>query len=166
MRQLSLVGFRWRRKHPSNLGAYRWTRSPHRDVVGMQTTLGEQLLDLTVRERERKYHPSASRMTSGSNCRHLNRPESEAVSRSIEPAYQITPPKLQHFLLLRRVTNAYGFQAQTGWRFTQTQTFTERKKSCARSMKSMTPTRSRQRKSVKRCGALSRAVTLNEATPT
>ena len=35
-------------------------------------------------------------MTSGSNCRHLKRPETE-VSRSIEPAYQITPAKLQHF---------------------------------------------------------------------
>src|SRR5271166_1470038 len=36
-------------------------------------------------------------MTSGSNCRHLKRPETEGVSRSIELAYQITPPKLQHF---------------------------------------------------------------------
>src|SRR5271165_4751145 len=47
---------------------------------------------------KRKYQPTASRMTSGSNCRHLNRPETEGMSRSIEPAYQITPPKLQHFL--------------------------------------------------------------------
>jgi hypothetical protein len=38
-------------------------------------------------------------MTSGSNCRHLKRPETEGVSRSIELAYQITPPKLQHFPL-------------------------------------------------------------------
>jgi hypothetical protein len=36
-------------------------------------------------------------MTSGSNCRHLKRPETEGVSRSIEPAYQITPAELQHF---------------------------------------------------------------------
>src|SRR5580700_6856343 len=36
-------------------------------------------------------------MISGSNCRHLKRPETEGVSRSIELAYQITPPKLQHF---------------------------------------------------------------------
>jgi hypothetical protein len=33
------------------------------------------------------------------NCRHLKRPETEGVSRSIELAYQITPPKLQHFRL-------------------------------------------------------------------
>jgi hypothetical protein len=36
-------------------------------------------------------------MTSGSNWRHLNRPETEGVSRSIEPAYQITPSRLQRF---------------------------------------------------------------------
>src|SRR5271166_2481953 len=36
-------------------------------------------------------------MTSGSNCRHLKRPETEGVSRSIELAHRITPPKLQHF---------------------------------------------------------------------
>ena len=47
-------------------------------------------------------------MTSGSNCRSLNRPETEGLSRSIEPAYQITPPKLQHFLLGRVHQRALG----------------------------------------------------------
>src|SRR5260221_1407539 len=46
---------------------------------------------------KRKYQPTASRIISGSNCRHLKRPETEGVSRSIEQAYQITPAKLQHF---------------------------------------------------------------------
>src|SRR5260370_20149407 len=34
-------------------------------------------------------------MTSGSNCLHLNRPETDDA-RSICPAYQTTPAKLQH----------------------------------------------------------------------
>src|ERR1700730_18073273 len=46
---------------------------------------------------KRKYQPTASRIISGSNWRHLKRPETEGASKSIEPAYQITPPKLQHF---------------------------------------------------------------------
>jgi hypothetical protein len=35
-------------------------------------------------------------MTSGSNCRHLNRPQTEDA-RSIGQAYQLKPPNLQHF---------------------------------------------------------------------
>src|SRR5882762_1428583 len=31
---------------------------------------------------KRKYHPTASRMTSGSNCRHLNKPQTEDARRS------------------------------------------------------------------------------------
>jgi hypothetical protein len=38
---------------------------------------------------------SRVRMTSGSNCLHLNRPETDDA-RSIGPAYQTTPVKLQH----------------------------------------------------------------------
>src|ERR1700726_5236755 len=49
-------------------------------------------------EREkRKYHPTASRIISGSNCRHLNRPQTEEARRSIRPAYHGLPAKLQHF---------------------------------------------------------------------
>src|SRR6202163_115298 len=49
-------------------------------------------------EREkRKYHPTARRIISGSNCRHLNRPQTEEASRSIQPTYHGLPPKLQHF---------------------------------------------------------------------
>src|SRR5271169_3435015 len=48
-------------------------------------------------EREkRKYHPTASRMTSGSNCRHLNKPQTEEARRSIRPVYHGLPVKLQH----------------------------------------------------------------------
>src|ERR1700680_2372875 len=38
-------------------------------------------------------------MTSGSNCLHLNRPETDDA-RSIGPAYQTTPAKLQHCLIM------------------------------------------------------------------
>src|ERR1700757_3517234 len=36
-------------------------------------------------------------MTSGSNCRHLNRPQNEEARRSIWPAYHGVTAKLQHF---------------------------------------------------------------------
>jgi hypothetical protein len=35
-------------------------------------------------------------MTSGSNCRHLNKPQTEEARRSIRPAYHGLPAKLQH----------------------------------------------------------------------
>jgi hypothetical protein len=35
-------------------------------------------------------------MTSGSNCRHLNKPQTEEARRSIRPAYHGLPVKLQH----------------------------------------------------------------------
>ena len=38
-------------------------------------------------EREkRKYHPTANRMTSGSNCRHLNKPQTEEAWNATSPA--------------------------------------------------------------------------------
>src|SRR5271166_6006264 len=46
-------------------------------------------------KEKRRYQPTARRMTSGSNCLHLNRPETDDA-RSIGPAYQTTPAKLQH----------------------------------------------------------------------
>src|SRR5271165_247157 len=73
--------------------------SPHRDVVDRKSALGKEFFHLAADREKRRYQPTASRMTSGSNCRHLKRPETEGVSRSIERAYQITPPKLQHFPL-------------------------------------------------------------------
>src|SRR5260221_13233012 len=57
---------------------------------------------------KRKYQPTASRIISGSNCRHLKRPETEGVSRSIEQAYQITPAKLQHFPFVHRQFHRMG----------------------------------------------------------
>jgi hypothetical protein len=36
-------------------------------------------------------------MTSGSNCRHLNRPQTEEARMSIRPAYHGVTAKLQHF---------------------------------------------------------------------
>src|SRR5260221_888534 len=40
-------------------------------------------------------------MTSGSNCRHLNKPQTEDARRSILPAYHRMTAKLQHFQLAR-----------------------------------------------------------------
>src|SRR5208283_3824553 len=48
-------------------------------------------------KEKRRYQPTARRMTSGSNCLHLNRPETDDA-RSIGPAYQTTPAKSQHCL--------------------------------------------------------------------
>ncbi len=56
-------------------------------------TRGNESCDTT------QYQPTASKMTSGSNCRHLNRTETEGA-RSIGPAYQVKPPSLQHFQLM------------------------------------------------------------------
>ena len=39
-------------------------------------------------------------MTSGSNCRHLNKPQTEEARRSIRPAYHGLPVKLQHCPIL------------------------------------------------------------------
>src|SRR5271167_3446218 len=54
-------------------------------------------LESTARydKEKRRYQPTARRMTSGSNCLHLNRPETDDA-RSIGAAYQTTPAKLQH----------------------------------------------------------------------
>src|SRR3984893_7319137 len=49
-------------------------------------------------------------MTSGSNCLHLNRPETDDA-RSIGPAYQTTPAKLQH--CLRKNTGIRGWICAT-----------------------------------------------------
>ena len=54
--RLSLVGFRWRRKQRCNWGAYRWTRS--RDVIGVQTTLGESNSSTSRYESEKRELPT------------------------------------------------------------------------------------------------------------
>ena len=50
-------------------------------------------------KEKRKYNPTARRITSGSNSRHLNRPAIEGTS-DIRPAYHLPTRKLQHFRLL------------------------------------------------------------------
>src|SRR5260221_13396746 len=97
MRQLSLVGFRWRRKHRCNSGAYRRT---HRHTVTWSACNPRSASNSSTSRydrQKRKYHPTASRMTSGSNCRHLNKPQTEDARRSIQPAYHRVTVKLQHF---------------------------------------------------------------------
>src|SRR4029077_17010951 len=70
---------------------------PDGDVIGAQAPLSASNSSTSRYEREkRKYHPTASRMTSGSNCRHLNKPQTEEARRSIRPAYHGLPVKLQH----------------------------------------------------------------------
>ena len=65
-------------------------------MIGAQAPLGEQLLDVAVRKGKAQV-PTASRMTFGSNCRHLNKLQTEEARRSIRPAYHGVPAKLQHF---------------------------------------------------------------------
>src|SRR6516164_9304161 len=86
MRQLSLVSFRWRRKHRHTVT---WSACKPRSASNSSTSRYER--------EKRKYHPTASRMTSGSNCRHLNRPQTEDARTSIQPAYHGVTAKLQHF---------------------------------------------------------------------
>ena len=50
---------------------------------------------------KRRYQPTASRITSGSNWRHLNSPEIDGA-RSIGPAYQVKPPNLQRYTLVKQ----------------------------------------------------------------
>src|SRR6202011_370193 len=59
-------------------------------------------------KEKRRYQPTARRMTSGSNCLHLNRPETDDA-RSIGPAYQTTPAKLQHCHLRGLKVPCWGF---------------------------------------------------------
>ena len=58
MRQLSLVGFRWRRKTRCSSGAHRLDPSPNRDVIGVQPP-GEQLLHVAIREGQLLYFNGA-----------------------------------------------------------------------------------------------------------
>ena len=84
----------WSGAKGTNFRAISLDPPPDGDVIGVQARLGEQLLDVAVRKGKRKYHPTASRMTSGSNCRHLNKPQTEAAWRSIRPAYYGLPVTL------------------------------------------------------------------------
>jgi hypothetical protein len=45
-------------------------------------------------------------MTSGSNCRHLNKPQTADARRSILPAYHRMTAKLQHFPFLIRFSSS------------------------------------------------------------
>src|SRR6516162_9984392 len=62
---------------------------------------------------KRRYQPTARRITSGSNCRHLKRPQTEEARRSIRPTYHGVTPKLQHFPL----AILCGFPAVSFWSF-------------------------------------------------
>jgi hypothetical protein len=66
-------------------------------VIHHDAAFRQEFLDVAVREGKAQVPPTASRITSGSNWRHLNRPET-VETRDIGPAYQRTGEKLQHFL--------------------------------------------------------------------
>src|SRR5260370_42071090 len=76
---------RGRFRHP---GSYR--RIPSPSAVCTRTSSTSR-----YDKEKRRYQSTARRMTSGSNCLHLNRRETDGA-RSIGPAYQTTPAKLQH----------------------------------------------------------------------
>src|SRR5258708_12815178 len=125
MRQLSLVGFRWRRKHRCNSGAYRGT---HRHTVTWSACNSS-----TSRydKEKRKYHTTANRMTSGSNCRHLNKPQTKDARRSVQLPYHRMTAKLQHFPFgfcglcreAERRVYAYGEKKQFAVRLTRCLSF-------------------------------------------
>src|SRR4029077_5114955 len=82
---------------------------PDGDVIGAQAPRSASNSSTSRYEREkRKYHPTASRMTSGSNCRHLNKPQPEEARRSIRPAYHGLSAKLQHFLFVQLLERRTG----------------------------------------------------------
>jgi hypothetical protein len=89
------MGLSLERKGRSISGAYRWTRTPHRDVIGVEASLGKQLLNVPVGKREAQV-PADLLDDLRFELPPLKRPETEGVSRSIAPTYQIAPPKLQH----------------------------------------------------------------------
>ena len=73
----------------------------------MPAILGESAFGIELRDGGRihgvavgvDHQPTASRITSGSNRRHLNSPEIDGtrnIRASYQPAYQVKPPKLQH----------------------------------------------------------------------
>jgi hypothetical protein len=70
---------------------------PDGDVVDRKSALGKELFHIAIRSEKRRYQPTARRTTSGSNCRHLNRAQTEDARRSILPAYHGVTAKLQHF---------------------------------------------------------------------
>jgi hypothetical protein len=96
----SLLGFEPREWPADNRRAVLMTRGAHRHTVTWSACKSRSASNSSTSryEREkRKYQPTANRMTSGSNSRHLNRPQTEDARRSIQPAYHGVTAKLQHF---------------------------------------------------------------------
>ena len=74
-----------------NFRAVTFDPPPDGDAIGAQAPLGQQLLHITIREREAQIPTTARRITSGSNWRHLSRPhieESEEHPTSLSPGLQ------------------------------------------------------------------------------
>jgi len=60
---------------------------PNRDVVDQKPALSQEFLYVAIREREAQIPADGQENTSDSNCRHLNRPQTEEARRSIRAAY-------------------------------------------------------------------------------
>ena len=77
----------------------------------------DEALDSTSRydKEKRKYQSTASRMTSGSNYHHLNRPLTEEARRSIWPAHRGVTAKLQHFRADCQFGNHPYTKGRPGW---------------------------------------------------
>ena len=77
-------------------------------MIGVQASLSQKLFDTTVRQGKAQVPTYGQENHSGSNCRHLNRPQTEEARMSIlmstRPAYHGGTAKLQHFRFITPVT--------------------------------------------------------------
>src|SRR5271166_4970065 len=75
-------------------------KSPYRLISACKPRSASNSSTSRYESEKRKYQPTARRITSGSNWRHLNRQETDDA-KSIGPPYQTTPAKLQHCPIMR-----------------------------------------------------------------
>src|SRR5208282_750023 len=71
-------------------------KSPYRLISACKPRSASNSSTSRYESEKRKYQPTARRITSGSNCRRLNRSQTEDARRSILPAYHGVNAKLQH----------------------------------------------------------------------
>src|SRR5271166_1209681 len=86
-------------------------KSPYRLISACNPRSASNSSTSRYESEKRKYQPTARTITSGSNWRHLNRPQTEDARRSILPAYHGVTAKLQHFrrAVTLRFTNKLDF---------------------------------------------------------
>src|SRR5271165_6160795 len=62
-------------------------KSPYRLISACKPRSASNSSTSRYESEKRRYQPTARRITCGSNCRHLNRSQTEDARRSIRPAY-------------------------------------------------------------------------------